>query len=135
MDFFLTLGFFLSLSSEKIDKQCQSLREKLIAQGGVDAEEQSRKRDETHAIAEKKKEEMKKIDLAFGMSQRDYVEGQAFDRELQQQRRMEAQLRREEIVREEVKRQMEEEVGRQCCLEIRIYAHSHYSLVCGLVLV
>lgn len=73
----------------EIEKRCDELRESL--QGTVRS---ARPTKESHSIAREKEAQNERLRNAFKLS-KDYVEGAAFDRELQQKLKMERQASRE----------------------------------------
>ncbi|GAW10161.1 cwf21-domain-containing protein [Lentinula edodes] len=84
------------IDEEEIEKQVDELRTKLNA-NLKDAMPSTKrfKPSDTHAIAAAKKSELDKMARALG-TRRDYTEGQAFDRERQEQDKIKRQVEREE---------------------------------------
>jgi hypothetical protein len=66
---------------------------------------------ETHELALRKENQMKNLQNAFGID--DAVEGQAFDRELQEQKRLERIAAREARFKEKERQEKEEEKRRK----------------------
>ncbi|KAI0722975.1 cwf21 domain-containing protein [Earliella scabrosa] len=92
------------LDEEKIEEQVSALRTKLLAEASALVQNaKALKPSDTHGIAAAKKDELNKMARALG-TRRDYNEGDAFDREKQEELRM-----RRIAEREERERQKEEE--------------------------
>ncbi|KAJ3856914.1 hypothetical protein EV368DRAFT_23834, partial [Lentinula lateritia] len=85
------------IDDEEIEKQVDELRTKLNANLNAYAMPSTKKfrPSDTHAIAAAKKSELDKMARALG-TRRDYTEGQAFDRERQEQDKIKRQVEREE---------------------------------------
>ncbi|KAJ3803152.1 cwf21 domain-containing protein, partial [Lentinula aff. detonsa] len=85
------------IDEDEIEKQVDELRTKLNANLNAYAAPSTKrfKPSDTHAIAEAKKSELDKMARALG-TRRDYAEGQAFDREKQEQDKIKRQIEREE---------------------------------------
>ncbi|THH09065.1 hypothetical protein EW145_g2293 [Phellinidium pouzarii] len=85
------------VDDDKIEEEVDALRQKLLASlansslGNV----KSLKSSDTHALAAAKKAELDKMARALG-TRRDYSEGDAFDREKQEENRIRRQAEREE---------------------------------------
>ncbi|OBZ76942.1 Pre-mRNA-splicing factor CWC21 [Grifola frondosa] len=95
------------IEEDKIDEQVNGLRTKLLA--NLDAFDQNAKNlrpSDRHGIAMAKKEELSKMARALG-TRRDYAEGEAFDREKQEEQKV-----RRMVEREERERQRDEERAR-----------------------
>lgn len=69
---------------------------------------------ETHALAQRKVEQMSKIGAALGL--RDAVEGEAFDQELQAKRKEEKMRAREEALKAKLAQEEEEEERKERCV-------------------
>ena len=92
------------LDEDKIEEEVSALRTKLLANlAAMATDVRSLKPSDRHGLAAAKKEELSKMARALGTRQ-DYHEGDAFDREKQEEQRM-----RRMAEREERERQREEE--------------------------
>ncbi len=87
----------VSMDEELIEKEVDALREKLLASlvSDVRRSVKSLKVSDTHAIAAAKKVELERMARAFG-TKLDYSEGDAFDREKQDELKQKRILEREE---------------------------------------
>ncbi|KAF7353006.1 5-aminolevulinate synthase [Mycena venus] len=84
------------LDEEKVEEQVSALREKLLANLASMGPSGGRiKPSDTHAMAAAKKDELSKMASAFG-TRANYVEGDAFNREKQEELRIKRQEEREE---------------------------------------
>ncbi|KAK7060340.1 acetylornithine aminotransferase [Paramarasmius palmivorus] len=99
------------LDEEDIEKQVDALRQKLLANlKSYAPSAKSLKASDTHAIAAAKKAELNKMARALG-TRGDYTEGEAFDREKQEENKLKRMVEREERERrrEEDRARMEEQ--------------------------
>ncbi|KAH9894728.1 uncharacterized protein BXZ73DRAFT_8307, partial [Epithele typhae] len=83
------------VEEDKIEEQVSELRTKLLAEASAQINAKSLKPSDTHGIAYAKKDELNKMARAFG-TRSDYHEGDAFDREKQEELRMRRHAEREE---------------------------------------
>ncbi|KAJ6599317.1 cwf21 domain-containing protein, partial [Mycena vulgaris] len=84
------------IDEEKIEEQVSALREKLLQNLATMGPPGGRiKASDTHALAAAKKTELSKMANAFG-TRANYVEGDAFNREKQDELRVQKQAEREE---------------------------------------
>ncbi|KAF8211383.1 hypothetical protein K438DRAFT_1543364, partial [Mycena galopus ATCC 62051] len=83
------------LDEEKVEEQVSALREKLLANLAAMNPSGRAKPTDTHAMAAAKKDELSKMARAFG-TRANYVEGDAFNREKQEEIRMQRNAEREE---------------------------------------
>ena len=98
-----------SLDEADIEAQVSALREKLLANlNKMAINAKDLKPSDTHGIAAAKKEEMDRMARALG-TRRDYTEGDAFNREKQEELK-----RKRAVDREERDRQREEERAGHC---------------------
>jgi len=91
----------------KVEQYRMELIEKENAGDGVDKREEG-KLDDTHEIAARKVKQMEKMRDALGFRE-DIVEGEAFDRELQQRRKEERIAERKRREEERIQREIERE--------------------------
>ncbi|KZT26958.1 cwf21-domain-containing protein, partial [Neolentinus lepideus HHB14362 ss-1] len=84
------------LEEDKIEEQISALREKLLANlASLAPAVKSLKSSDTHGIAAAKKDELNKMARALG-TRLDYTEGEAFDREKQEELKMKRIVEKEE---------------------------------------
>ncbi|KAG5221195.1 RNA-splicing factor [Salix suchowensis] len=84
------------VEEEQIEEQVSALRTKLLANlSSLEASAKSLKASDTHGLAAAKKSELSKMARALG-TRTDYVEGDAFDREKQEENRQKRMVEREE---------------------------------------
>ncbi|KAI0637879.1 cwf21 domain-containing protein, partial [Trametes polyzona] len=84
------------VDEEKIEEQVDELRTKLLAESAsLTQNPKALKPSDTHGIAAAKKEELNKMARALG-TRNDYHEGDAFDREKQEEQRLRRLAEREE---------------------------------------
>ncbi|EKM59456.1 uncharacterized protein PHACADRAFT_63497, partial [Phanerochaete carnosa HHB-10118-sp] len=84
------------LDEEKIQEEVDALRQKLLANlSSMEPDIRSLKPSDRHGIAAAKKEELSKMARALG-TRSDYAEGEAFDREKQEELKMRRMAEREE---------------------------------------
>lgn len=118
---------------EKLAAYRSELVERFNSNGGLNEKDVAMAQNETHEIAARKEREMEKVRHALGFKE-DIVEGEAFDRELQEQkkqarieerkRRERERIEREEERRREMKRKARElEKERQKRIEDMEKAH------------
>eukprot|EP00884_Botryococcus_braunii_P009421 jgi/Botrbrau1/18480/Bobra.0072s0062.2 len=99
-------------SPEEVETMLRETREELIAAAALAAEiNNERAGQETHELALRKENQMKVLQDAFGITTA--VEGQAFDRELQEQKRLDQIAEREARQKEKELRKKEEEKKRE----------------------
>ncbi|TFY79207.1 hypothetical protein EWM64_g4803 [Hericium alpestre] len=98
------------VDGEVIEKQVVELRERLLKTMVPVSSGKSLKPSDTHAIAAAKKAELSKMAAALG-TRSDYIEGDAFDREKQEEQRLKRMVQREERdqQREEERKRMQEQ--------------------------
>ena len=89
-----------SVDEEEIEKQVSELHSKLLATMTTGPDVRSLKPSDRHGMAAAKKEELNKMARALG-TRSDYTEGEAFDREKQEELKLRRQAEREEREREE----------------------------------
>ncbi|KAI0751433.1 cwf21 domain-containing protein [Daedaleopsis nitida] len=88
------------VDEEKIEEQVNALRTKLLAEASALVQDaKALKPSDTHGIAAAKKDELNKMARALG-TRRDYNEGDAFDREKQEEQRIRRMAEREERERQ-----------------------------------
>ncbi|KAI0036000.1 hypothetical protein K488DRAFT_28959, partial [Vararia minispora EC-137] len=83
------------VDEDETEKQVGALREKLLATLALSKPAKSLKLSDTHGMAAAKKAEMNRMAAALG-TRRDYAEGEAFDREKQEEQRQRRMVEREE---------------------------------------
>ncbi|KAH8106264.1 pyridoxal phosphate-dependent transferase [Cristinia sonorae] len=83
------------IDEDKIEEEVSALRAKLLASMSSAVDPKNLKPSDTHGIAAAKKEELSRMARALG-TRKDYVEGDAFDREKQEQIKMKRMAEREE---------------------------------------
>jgi serine/arginine repetitive matrix protein 2 len=72
------------MDEDAIEQEVDKLRSKLLANLSVENDAKKLKASDTHALAAAKKEELSRMARAFG-TRAGYVEGDAFDREKQEE--------------------------------------------------
>ena len=92
------------LDEDKIEEEVSALRTKLLANlAAMATDVRSLKPSDRHGLAAAKKEELSKMARAFG-TRSDYAEGEAFDREKQEELKLRRAAEREMGSREEGER-------------------------------
>lgn len=100
------------LPEDEIEEKLAAYRTELLAKSAeLAAAARERMAHETHAVAQRKQDQMERLRGAFGFGA-EVKEGEAFDRELQEQRRLERRAERERVEKEREKAKLERE--RRC---------------------
>ena len=102
-----------SVPEDEIEARVADYRERMLREQKEEAHlvgDRTSARQDTHEIAARKEKQMEKIRGAFGF-QGDIVEGEAFDRELQEEKKMKRIEEKEE--RERERRRKEKEIARE----------------------